>query len=233
MLFSKLCNGGISMDWLDSRLIANIPEKNQAACTEFLSRYVKRFHAQSGETIHSSGEYPQNLLIVEQGVLQSFHYTSLGEEFSASYYPPGDSIFHIALLTGNPVHSYCTAVCSADYVTIPKAAYLEAIDRFPSFQKSVLMHICITSEQLVNHFVIVQMKRPRYKICKYLLEQCIADGMAYTLPFNTEKFAVYLHLARPTLSKELHQMEDDGLIKLSRREIQILSMQKLCDELNS
>lgn len=220
------------MDWKKSDIISGIPDEERDACISFLSPYVVRNCASAGEMIHKCGNHPTCLIIVERGVLQSVFYSTIGEEFSPFYYADGACIFHIALLTGNPVNSFCTALGSTEYISIPREIYAEAINRFPGFQKSMLMHICKTSEHLVNHFVIVQMKRPRYKICKYLLSCCSADGAVYDLPFNMEKLAVYLNLARPTLSKELHAMEDDGLIKLFRGKIQILSIRSLCDELN-
>jgi len=222
----------IFLDWRKSDIILGIPVEERNACISYLSPFVVRNHAAGGEMIHKSGNFPANLIIVEKGILQSVFYSTLGEEFSPFYYADGACIFHIALLTGNPVNSFCTALGSAEYASIPGKIFSEAIDRFPGFQKSLLMHICKTSEHLINHFVIVQMKRPRYKICKYLMSCCSTDGAVHELPFNMEKLAVYLNLARPTLSKELHTMEDDGLIRLSRGKIQILSIRMLCDELN-
>lgn len=220
------------MDWVQAKIFSQIPEMERKSCISFFSLFAHHAHAQPRDVLHFPGVTPNELVIVEEGVLQSFNYTNMGEEFSPFYYTDGDCVFHIALLTGKPVESYCMAVSAVKYVTIPKDAFVQGIDQFPAFQKSVLLYICKTSEELIDHFVIAQMKRPRHKICKYLIELSKLDGEIYTLPFSMEKFAIYLNLARPTLSKELHQMEDDGLIKLSRGKIQIIDIKRLYEALN-
>ena len=220
------------MDWTQSHIISNIPEGERAQCVTFFSPFIRRSHGMAGDVLHFSGDIPEDLVIVEDGVLQSVQYTNAGEEFSPFYYMDGACVFHIAMLTRKPVMSCCIAVSPVDYIKISRDVFIEALERFPEFQKSVLLYICRTSEELINHFFIAQMKKPRHKICKYLIEISARDGMVYTLPFSTEKLAVYLNLARPTLSKELHLMEDDGLIKLYRGKIQIVDIKKIYEELN-
>ncbi|MFU0827398.1 MAG: cAMP-binding domain of CRP or a regulatory subunit of cAMP-dependent protein kinases [Lachnoclostridium sp.] len=66
----------------------------------------------------------------------------------------------------------------------------------------------------------------RQKIVKYLLDNC-KDKNFVKLSMNREQFAAYLNVTRPSLSRELIHMQEDGLIKVDRDVIQILDMDKL------
>ena len=220
------------MLWTDAQLFKSIPAPGRKDFFAAFSRCVKRHQAKAGTTILRAGEVPQHLILVESGVLRSVHYTGTGEELSAFYYPPGSSVFHIACVTRKPVQSYCMAVQDTQFVTVPQGRYMEFLDSFPAFERALLLYICETSEHLIEHAVTVQMKRPRQRICRYLLENTSQTGLDCQLPFSTELVATYLNLARPTLSKELHKMENDGLIEIHRGMVRVLNLEKLYQELN-
>ena len=220
------------MDWMNAQIFHGLTDEERREVRRFLEPEITRVRVAAGEAIHKGGDRPMNAVIVEEGVLRSVHYTSEGEELSAFYCPPGSSVFHIACLTDSPVNSYGVALQDAVCVNMPKAAFVRAAEGMPYFQHSLLMHICATSETLIEHTVTVQMKRPRQRICRYLLESGGQEGAVHTLPFNTTALATYLNMARPTLSRELHQMEKDGIITVSRGMLTISDMDKLYEELN-
>ncbi len=47
------------------------------------------------------------------------------------------------------------------------------------------------------------------------------------LSMNREQFASYLNVTRPSLSRELINMQEDGLIEVDRDMIKILDMDQL------
>ncbi len=68
----------------------------------------------------------------------------------------------------------------------------------------------------------------RQKIAKYLLEQ-VDETMYVKLNMNREELADYLSVARPSLSRELKNMEKDGLIEADRDIVRILNYGKLLE----
>ncbi len=46
---------------------------------------------------------------------------------------------------------------------------------------------------------------------------------------NREELADFLNAARPSLSRELMKMQDEGLIAIDRQEIKILDMEALAE----
>jgi CRP-like cAMP-binding protein len=61
------------------------------------------------------------------------------------------------------------------------------------------------------------MKSIREKICAYLLDQSALFGSAsFDIPFNRDELAEYLSVSRPSLSRELGYMRDEGLLDFHR-----------------
>ena len=48
-----------------------------------------------------------------------------------------------------------------------------------------------------------------------------------TLSMNREELADFMNTARPSLSRELMKMQEDGIIKIEKRNIQIIDFDAL------
>ena len=66
----------------------------------------------------------------------------------------------------------------------------------------------------------------REKIALYLIENQTASGQITKNP-SREELSDYLNVTRPSLSRELGNMEKEGIIKLDGRKITIVSQDKL------
>lgn len=66
------------------------------------------------------------------------------------------------------------------------------------------------------------------KLSKYLLEQRAATGkLTFKLPLNREKLADFLNISRPSMSRELGNMRDKGIIDFYKDSIRIKDEEKL------
>ena len=66
----------------------------------------------------------------------------------------------------------------------------------------------------------------REKIACFLVEQQDKEGRINS-SFSREEMADYLNVARPSLSRELGKMQQEGIISLKRRQIQIKDQKRL------
>jgi CRP-like cAMP-binding protein len=68
----------------------------------------------------------------------------------------------------------------------------------------------------------------RAKICSYLLEERSASGRdAFRLDLGRAELADWLHVARPSLSREMGRLRDEGVIDFRSREVRILDAKRL------
>ena len=70
----------------------------------------------------------------------------------------------------------------------------------------------------------------RQKICNFLIsEYKLQNSENIKLKMTKEKIAEYLGITRPSLSRELINMKDMGLIDYSRSHIKILDLEEIED----
>ena len=66
------------------------------------------------------------------------------------------------------------------------------------------------------------------KLSKYLIEQKERSGsLSFKLPLNREMLADYLNISRPSMSRELCRMRDNGIIEFKRESITIKDEDRL------
>ncbi|HEY8345495.1 MAG TPA: Crp/Fnr family transcriptional regulator [Bacillota bacterium] len=72
----------------------------------------------------------------------------------------------------------------------------------------------------------LSMKSLRGKICAFLLEQYKKYGATtFLLPLNRNEWADFLNVARPSLSRELGKMKEEGLLDYHRASIKIKNLE--------
>ena len=79
---------------------------------------------------------------------------------------------------------------------------------------------------------MLSLKSIRKKISTYLLEQyLIKEIPMFKIPLKRNELAEYLNVSRPSLSRELVNMQDEGLIEFHRNSFKILDLEALKDEI--
>lgn len=74
----------------------------------------------------------------------------------------------------------------------------------------------------------------RGKISAYLLDQYKKNNRpVFTLPMKRHELADFLHVSRPSMSRELGKIRDEGIIKFERSTIEILDTEKLKSMIDS
>lgn len=76
-------------------------------------------------------------------------------------------------------------------------------------------------------FKLLEFSSLRRRIAVFLSDR-LEQG-SYTLPFPKEKLAEYLSVARPSLSRELSEMVNEGILKIDGRTITVLNQEKFND----
>ncbi len=79
----------------------------------------------------------------------------------------------------------------------------------------------------VNYLSIKSM---RGKLSKFIMEQKIRTGKnMFEIPYNRNELAEFLHVSRPSMSRELSRMKDEGIIDYHQSTFKILDELKLGD----
>lgn len=179
---------------------------------------------ENGEVIAVPDTPVTHLLIIMEGSVKCTWFSPLGEELIADIF--GSMQTRVAMcarcVTGGLINSYYVATSSARILYIPRENFLKALSLYPAFKDYILISVCSTAElRLMHHFVTLY-KKAKHRLCRHLLNMHYKHGETFILEYSLSSMAQYLNLARPTLSKELHNLQNMGAIALGKNKITIL-----------
>lgn len=109
---------------------------------------------------------------------------------------------------------------------------LEICDTVCSHHKVLLLNLVrVVSKkayELNRKVEYLSLKSINGKLSKYLLEQSDKNGkLTFKLPLNKEKLADFLNISRPSMSRELGIMRDNGIIDFHRDLVRIKDIDRL------
>jgi len=143
----------------------------------------------------------------------------------------GDVFGEVYLFMGKKIYEYyATALQKATLLEIPKAYFYHKCEKDCEHHTKLIRNMLRILAQKAYHFnlklQILASGTLRQKIIRYLLENRDGERTVH-LKINRETFADYLNVARPSLSRELLKMQDEGLISLKGRSIAITDPETL------
>jgi len=115
---------------------------------------------------------------------------------------------------------------------LPRGKIVGDCDRMCSWHRILIQNFLrIISERamLLNKKVeYLTIKSIRGKICTYLLDQYKKTGSTnIILPLNRNELADFLNVSRPSMSREMGKMRDEGLINFHLTAFEILDLEEL------
>lgn len=199
--------------------------------------------------VSSLRQYPADYLLRQQGSDQADFGLVLSGKVEVRQYDDQGNIFTVDLLDAgelfgemtafvNPARWPATVVSNTSCKILFLPIHLLAkpstyADPSLSFRisENLLRLLAGKALNLRARINILTKHGMRQRIAVYLL-QCSQqhDAHSFTLALNREGMARYLNVSRPSMSRELGRMQDEGLIRFERNEFTILSKERLIAE---
>lgn len=110
---------------------------------------------------------------------------------------------------------------------IPRDVLIFLLQNSQVILKNYLNAISSRTQFLSAKIRFLSFKTIREKIANYILNQVKADSSHFTLNQSQTELADFFGVARPSLARTFAEMEEEGLLKIERREITILNKEKL------
>ena len=121
----------------------------------------------------------------------------------------------------------CLAIDRCDLLIIHKAEILKLSKHYEIFRLNLLNAITTQAQRLSR---IAWRPCPHSihdKICRFLGDHCRYPAGTKTFHIKMQTLATAIGESRLNVSQELHDMESEGLLKLSREQIHVDNMEKL------
>ena len=182
-----------------------------------------------GSIIFIENETCNFLKIILVGVVQVQKIDSFGKILTIVDFHVGDSLGENLLFgDGNRFPMTEIAKTSTVLLRIPKEAVLHLCQQDKEFLIEFLRLISGKTYTLTGKLKQVTLKTIRQKICELLLEEYRKQGkLTINLKMSKKEWADRIGVQRPSLSRELIRMKEDGLIDYSRHDITIKNLEAM------
>lgn len=176
-----------------------------------------------GSTVYEKGVVCNSLDIVLSGNLVAYATSSNGSE-SRVFSFEKDNTIGANLLFGNinryPFNIYATTNC--ELLHINKDAVEELLKNY-EFTLNFVKILSLNSQVMNQKIAIYTQKTLRENLMDYFSTLSLQqNSRLITLSMSKKQLADYLGVQRPSLFRELKKMQDEGLIFVSNKEIQLI-----------
>ena len=226
--------------WMDillqNALFINIGKDELNEMLQSMGAYIVNY--KKNETITMENEKMEGVGIVLSGIVSVGKDTSSGDRLMMARLGQGDIFGEVAVYTGALWTATVRADQEASVLFLPAEKLLypdhDSCEGTFRFTLNMLYIIAQKARALNEKLELVALKGIRKKICLYLIKQHQKSSkMEFTIPLKRGEMAEYLQVSRPSLSRELTRLKDEGLLDFNGRSFTLLDLEALYRELKN
>ncbi len=197
----------------------------------FVCRNTELISYHPGQNIHSADTQCIGVLFVKSGCLRVYIMSEEGKEVTLYRVSPGE----VCILSASCVLSEITFDAYVDAEELSEAVVLNAfafskliekniyVENFSNKMKAVRFSDVMWTMQQILFFSFDK------RLAIFLYEELIKNGPI--IRYSHMEIAKYLGSAREVVSRMLKYFENEGIVKVSRKEIEIIDKKKLMGRL--
>lgn len=210
-----------------------LPAGIDAEALQQLERIVRRSRpVQRGERLYRVGTPLGAVFVASSGAFKTVGLNESGEETLLGFHLPGELIGLDGL--GEGAHRCeAEALVDAQVCEVPLDQLSAVAMQLPSLHRQLLRVIGQGVDRDHDHTSLLVRRQASERIALFMqglgqrYAQIGQDGHRFRLPMSREDIARYLGLALETVSRGLGRLQDDGVIAVHGRQIQILDPDEL------
>lgn len=188
---------------------------------------------EKNEVIAYKGEKIDSIGIIAKGLLAVSKDTACGSRMIVSLLKQGELFGEMAAFSSFPhwpatvtAHEYSEVIFIHSQNIVGYCS--EGCDIHRKVVVNMLGILSNKALMLNKKLEYISIKNLRTRICRFLYEEYIKTGKTtLMISMNRDQLADYLNVARPSLSRELSLMKDEGIIDFYKSVIKIENIEKL------
>jgi len=221
---------------LKNQLFSNISRDELNEMLLSMGAYVATF--KKNETITMENEKLEGVGIILSGIVSVGKDTSSGDRLMMARLGQGDIFGEVAVYTGALWTATVQADQEASVLFLPAEKLLNPDNKFCEgtyrFTLNMLYIIARKARELNEKLELVALKGIRKKISLYLIKQYQkVNKMEFMVPLKRGEMAEYLQVSRPSLSRELTRLKEEGLLDFEGRSFRLIDLDGLSRELKN
>lgn len=216
----------------DNVLFKGLGTKEIKDCLDSSGARIKEYD--KNQIIFSQMDPPKSLYVLIEGSVMVCKDSPDGRRFIVTNIEEKDIFGEVfVFLKKAEYNHYVVCNVKSAVLEIPKEYFFSSNDKSSAAHSVMIQNMLGILAQkayfLNNKVQLLTSGTLRQKIIRYLLENCINGCVKLTM--NREELSAFLNVARPSLSRELIHMQEDGLILADKDFIRIPDVKLLGMEL--
>ena len=220
-IIQALSKSALCKEFAQDELLSLLEENN----TE-IKKYEK------GSFVFEEGDVPDRLYVLIYGLVEVSKLTFSGKKILITTIEnPGDMFAEVYMFMGKSKYDMSAQTGEESLILSISSEFFENISyntalAAEKIRKNLMSIFAMKAYNLSGKVRLLGCGSIREKISLYLIENQTPSGEIAKNP-SREELADYLNVTRPSLSRELGNMEKEGIIRLDGRKIVIVSQEKL------
>jgi CRP-like cAMP-binding protein len=201
---------------------------DQATMEAIVAAAIRRSYERD-EIVFLEGDPCAGLYVVQAGWLKAIKISRDGREQILHLVGPGQAfcISEIALLTGCPNQATAVVLEPAMVWVVPRQATLRLLANHPDLIRIVTQNLATCAVHLVSLVEDLSLRPVEARLAHLLLENA-PEGVLLRRRWTTQaELAAQLGTVPDVLHRALRGLEEEGLIRVARRQIRILDRPEL------
>ncbi|MGB2906660.1 MAG: Crp/Fnr family transcriptional regulator [Candidatus Aminicenantaceae bacterium] len=187
------------------------------------------YHA--GEMLFNAGDPADGLYYVRSGEVRIYKMDEQGREVEIVRLEPEDFFGDAVLFVHREFPAFAEAVQDSEVFFLEKGRLLRSLEEVPGLARdfiTLLARKCVTLNRRIE---ALGLQTVRQRLIQFLLTRCQGrDACIVELDMKKTELARLLGTISETLSRNLKQLQDEGLILVSGRSIRITDCSRLRNE---
>jgi CRP-like cAMP-binding protein len=182
---------------------------------------------EAGQIIFLDGEPCAGLYIVQGGWLKGFKHAASGREQVIRFLGPGEAFNEIGVLAEGKNLVTVQALEPSTVWIIQRETFLRLMEAYPQLCRLITQNLAKRVYHLMNLIEDLSLRTVEGRLARLLLEQS-NEGIVNRQRWATQvEMAAQLGTVPGVVNRVLHELADEGLIRIERHRICILNRQGL------
>lgn len=207
------------------------PEDQRAVLAR--ARIVK---ARKGQMVLGMGESSREVFVVLEGCLQALLYAANGREISLRDLAAGQLFGELAAIDGEARSASIVAVTDARLLAIPQDLFGSVVSGSPQAADWMIRRLTAQVRSLTNRVfetsALHVQARLHCELLRLARTRGTRDGVVDPAPTHAD-LANRIGSHREAVTRELGALVSQGILKISRRRLQFLDLERLEDALRA
>lgn len=206
--------------------LARVPVFAQLRQTEveLLHSVMRTSQFHKGEIIFREGDRSDSLFVVNRGIIKLTKLEDNGKEHLIRLLFPGDFFGQFSLLQEKPHYASAIAADTTGICRIHRSDFLDILRRDPDTAARFMTALSTQLEEADAWAAVLTLLEADRRLAKMLLyfrRKAAPNSREFTLPISKKDLASLIGATPETLSRKLRQLNDEGLLTVTRRQILI------------